>query len=77
MSDMGQQILQELLGCEWGRAVTTPDDEEACNEKAVTMVVVHEGPEDTAGRTLKLCARHLERIERETTPRPSDPEEGK
>ena len=57
---------QALLGCAWGRTVHTPDDADACPRQAVQIVVVHDGD---AAIELRLCARHVERLSRETTPR--------
>ena len=63
---VGDLILQDLLGCQWGRRVKTPDDEAECQEQAVCMVVVHDG---AAEMCFKLCERHHERVLQETTPR--------
>lgn len=58
-------ILQELLGCAWGREVSTPDDQELCPNQAVQIVVLHKGYYECY---LKLCAVHRDRILSETTP---------
>jgi hypothetical protein len=59
-------IVRELLGCEWGRALSTPDDTVPCEERAVGYVVVHDGDAEAA---FKLCQRHHDRLSQETTPR--------
>lgn len=58
-------LVQELLGCQWGRAVSLPDDKEPCPRTAVGYVVLHDGP---ATLPLKLCDEHRKRIEEETDP---------
>lgn len=58
-------IVEELIGCAWGRKITTPDDTEPCPNQAHTVVVVHDGDFEAA---LKLCQAHNERILAETTP---------
>lgn len=59
-------VLQELLGCEWGRRIATPDDTEKCSDRAANIVVVHEGD---AEASFKLCSRHRDRALAETTAR--------
>jgi hypothetical protein len=44
-------IVDELIGCAWGRKVTTPDDPWPCPNQARTVVVVHDGEDQ---RELKL-----------------------
>jgi hypothetical protein len=66
---VGAAIFQELVGCEWGRGVTTPDDREPCAERAIVIVVVHDGDAEAG---FKLCSRHRDRIFQETTPRPDE-----
>lgn len=73
MNDMAtamqaSQLVQQLIGCSWGRVVVVPDDQEVCDEQAVRIVVVHDGD---ASIELRLCDRHVERLSRETTPRQS------
>jgi hypothetical protein len=58
-------IVDELIGCAWGRKVTTPDDPWPCPNQARTVVVVHDGEDQ---RELKLCDRHRDRVMAETTP---------
>lgn len=65
MTNVEPDILQELFGCAWGRLVATPDDQEACPNQAVRIVVVHDGPRECA---FKLCSLHTDRILAETTP---------
>jgi hypothetical protein len=62
--------VQALLGCAWGRTVSTPDDTERCPRRAVQIVVLHNGD---ASLDLKLCNQHVTRLSRETTPRESGP----
>jgi hypothetical protein len=62
---MLEDIIHSLLGCEWGRGVTTPDDTEPCMDRAGSIVVLHyEGRE----RAMKVCPKHRSRICEETTP---------
>lgn len=60
-----ERLTEPLLGCDWGKSVMTPDDQEPCTDRAVQIIVVHNGP---ATRDLKLCAKHVERLSQETTP---------
>lgn len=62
------EMVQELLGCTWGRAIRTPDDEQPCPDQAVQIIIVHNGADEIA---LKLCSRHRDRVLTETTPRGS------
>lgn len=62
--------VQSLLGCAWGRTVSTPDDAAMCPFQAAQIVVVHNGDVSV---DLKLCRRHVERLSRETTQRESEP----
>lgn len=63
-------LVQTLLGCEWGRTVSTPDDREPCPEGAKQIVVVHPpgGSLEDVVATVRLCEKHLERLEEETIP---------
>lgn len=65
-------VVQQLLGCAWGRRVATPDDNEPCPDPAHRIVVVHDGPTE---HELKLCPRHFSRVLDETTPSPDDRED--
>lgn len=62
-------ILQELLGCVWGREIMTPDDQEKCANQATSIVVIYNGPRECA---LKLCQLHKDRVLAETTPHEED-----
>lgn len=62
-------ILQDLLGCVWGREVMTPDDQEKCTNQATNIVVIYRGTKECA---LKLCPFHRDRILTETTPHKED-----
>lgn len=59
-------LMQELLGCEWGRRISAPDDQEVCHERADQIVVLHEGDAEAG---FKLCSRHRDRVMQETTTR--------
>lgn len=65
-------MLQEMLGCDWGRAVWTPDDTEPCPEMATRRVEFHNPhnvPGCPDGKVVKLCTWHGTRVcEEETTP---------
>lgn len=58
-------LLWQMLGCRWGRGVSTPDDSAPCERQAKRVIVVHDGPAEVE---LKLCDAHAERLEQETTP---------
>lgn len=58
-------IMQQLLGCGWGRFVATADDMEPCPEKADRVVVLHDGPSTF---TVRLCAQHIVTLTRATDP---------
>jgi hypothetical protein len=60
-------LLHALLGCEWGRTIgiATLGDGQHCAERAVQIVVLHDGPWE---RPFKLCAAHRDRVLSETTP---------
>jgi hypothetical protein len=58
-------MVQELLGCAWGRHIALPDDREPCQDQAVQIVVLHDGPKV---RALELCARHRDLVLAGTTP---------
>ena len=60
--------VHALLGCVWGRGVSTEDDREPCNERAVQIMVLHNGPFDE-GFEVRVCAKHKARIEGESTRR--------
>lgn len=59
---------QWLLGCYWGtgRAIHAPDDPDPCPEQATQMMVLHIGEQELF---LKLCPKHLARVQAESTPR--------
>jgi hypothetical protein len=60
------ELLHTLLGCSWGHVVSTPDDLEPCDQDAVQIVIVHDGP---WSKDLRLCQRHVDRLALETTSR--------
>ena len=58
--------IQHLLGCTWGWAFRKMDGStQPCTEKAIRIIVVHDGPEEYY---LKLCALHVEQVIADTTP---------
>lgn len=59
-------LVQALLGCEWGRRVSSDDDLAPCDAQATSMVCLHEGDGQI---TLKLCDRHRAIVDSESTPR--------
>lgn len=67
MSDFPVHLMfPQLLGCGWGRDVTTADDTEQCLEPAHQIIVLHQ--EDGSTQDVRLCLRHVARILDETTP---------
>lgn len=65
MTGLLDDLLQDLLGCVWGRFISTEDDSDVCGERAEQIVVLHDGDRECA---LKLCAKHRDRVFAETTP---------
>lgn len=63
-------VLQQLLGCAWGRTVAMTGDAEPCPKRAERIVVFHAGETQVEAR---LCAHHLEIALRETTPHVDQP----
>lgn len=61
-------LIHELIGCAWGRTVATPDDLRPCEEQAVRIIVLHDGPREAA---FKFCAHHVDRVMEETNPHES------
>lgn len=61
------QIMHQLVGCHWGDRVSTADDTQPCVARAVQIVVLHQEQRQVE---VRVCARHLERLKAETTPRP-------
>lgn len=61
-----ETVIRHLLGCAWGRIVTTPDDDVLCGEQAVKIVAVHH--DDGSVSEVKVCARHEQRLLAETEP---------
>jgi hypothetical protein len=59
------RAIHRLLGCEFGRAISRPGDELPCEEAAVQIVVLHDGPR---AAEFKLCARHRDLVLSESTP---------
>lgn len=69
---MHDGVLHELLGCAWGRTISTADDPKLCDEKAAQIVVLH-NPENGREQAFKLCAKHRDRVLAETTPHAGGP----
>lgn len=65
MTDLDDHI-QKLIGCSWGRTISLPDDRVPCPERAVQIVVLHEGPKEYE---VRLCPRHLVVVNQRTDPR--------
>lgn len=65
-------MIHELLGCEWGRTLWTPDDDNPCLAMAERVVVLHNPhnvPNQPDGAEVHLCVWHATRVcEEETTP---------
>lgn len=51
-------MVQELLGCAWGRKAWTKDDQEPCLEQAKGILVIHNPVGHGSTLDLKLCAKH-------------------
>jgi len=62
-------LVGALLGCQWGSDIAHPDDLLPCSERAVQIVVLHDGPRKMA---FKLCARHRDLALAESTAREGD-----
>ncbi|HEX3539614.1 MAG TPA: hypothetical protein VHT75_04145 [Acidimicrobiales bacterium] len=58
-------LFQDLLGCQWGRRISLPDDSRPCAEQAVQIVVLHDGDDEV---DFKLCAHHRELVKTHTDP---------
>lgn len=62
-----EAVVQKLLGCAWGRGISTPDDTTPCPERAKQIVVLHRDDEEYE---VRLCERHLAVVLEQSTPRP-------
>jgi hypothetical protein len=60
--------VHELLGCQWGRDIGTPDDSEPCFEQTLRMVCLHDPHGGRPPQVLKLCLAHADRLNQETNP---------
>jgi hypothetical protein len=58
-------IVQELIGCAWGRKLASPDDAEPCDEQAVRIIVLHHDGEELE---VRLCGRHADAVVELTDP---------
>lgn len=65
-------MIHEMLGCDWGRALWTPDDPDECPHAAKRIVHLHNPhnvPNQPDGVEVRLCVWHATRVcEEETTP---------
>lgn len=59
--------LSSLLGCDWGRRIALPGDQDPCGEQAVQRVVLHGHPDD-GDFDVKLCQPHADIVIAETDP---------
>lgn len=60
-------IIQELIGCDWGYKIWTTADPRPCPEHAARTMVIHAPPGYTpAAMTYKFCDRHFEGAKTET-----------
>lgn len=63
-------LLEQLLGCDWGRVLWTPDDTEPCPERATRRICLHNPhrvPNQPDGLEVKLCTWHATRVCEEET----------
>lgn len=61
------EAVHDLLGCAFGHGmIAHRDDMEPCDEAAVQIVALHDGPREMH---FKLCGRHRDLILSESTPR--------
>jgi hypothetical protein len=65
VADVVADLLQRLLGCEWGRGLCLPEDREPCPAMAAVQVALHG---DGAPRLFRLCSKHFTTVQRETDP---------
>lgn len=63
---LGSERGRQLLGCDWGTAVSTRDDPYMCVRRARQIVVLHGGGEPF---DVKVCWVHRARLYAETNPR--------
>lgn len=71
---LGADQGHALIGCDWGRKVSLPDDREVCTSQARRRLILH-GP---AGEEydLKACDQHADVLERETDPHEAEASRG-
>ncbi len=63
-------LVQRLLGCGWGRAVSAPDgDNTPCPNKAVRIIVLHHKGDEME---VRLCAEHAGLVMLLTNPHEGD-----
>lgn len=66
MNTLGE-LVDELLGCQWGPgSIQHRDDLLPCDRAAVQVVVLHDGPKTMS---FKLCEKHRDIVMNESTPR--------
>lgn len=63
----------DLLQCQWGKLLSTPDMPDRCGAQATAITRLYGTPEGTID--VKLCETHIERLSHETTQHagPEDP----
>jgi hypothetical protein len=60
MSDLLRDVVERMLGCDWGYTISHPADTMPCREQATRLIAVHD-PRGVAGgvtRSFKLCGVH-------------------
>jgi hypothetical protein len=48
-------LVQRLIGCAWGRALSAPDDNTPCPNQAVKIIVLHHKGDEME---VRLCEQH-------------------
>lgn len=59
-------VIRDLIGCAWGRGISTPDETDECTEQAVKIVALH----DALDRQfeVRVCQRHFDKLAALTDP---------
>jgi hypothetical protein len=60
------RAMQMLVGCGWGRGVTSTEDKELCAAQAVQIIILHE--EGGGEAEVRLCAKHRDYVLSQTDP---------
>lgn len=66
-----ESMIQDLIGCAWGRDVWLDDDPTPCPEQAASITVIHDQDKQIQ---LKLCPKHKSRILEETAEHEDEPD---